>query len=145
MATVPLDPASGIITALNLAAADAGQSTDQFLGRAASFMHGTTRAINAILTGAVARTALLTTEGHRDLLVIREGGRIEPFNFSVPYPEPYVPRALTFEIAERIDATGRPIKPLDERAALAVIARLKEANVAAVAVCFLWSIVNSAH
>src|SRR5207245_2835845 len=74
-----------------------------------------------------------------------EGGRIEPFNFSVPYPEPYVPRALTFEIAERIDATGRPIKPLDERAALAVIARLKEANVAAVAVCFLWSIVNSAH
>ena len=48
----------------------------------------------------MARTALLTTEGHRDLLVIREGGRIEPFNFSVAYPEPYVPRALTFEIAE---------------------------------------------
>jgi len=124
--TIPADPASGIIGALNLAAADVGQSTDRFLGRASTFIHGTTRAINAILTGSVARTALLTTEGHRDMLVIREGGRIEPFNFSVPFPEPYVPRALTFEIPERVDATGRPIKPLDETAVLKVIAQLRE-------------------
>jgi len=143
--TVPNDPVSGIVTALKLAAVDVGQPTDQFLRRASTFIHGTTRAINAILTGSLARTALLTTEGHRDILVIREGGRIEPFNFSVPYPEPYVPRALTFEIAERIDATGRPIKPLDERAALNVIAKLEEKKVAAVAVCLLWSIVNPEH
>jgi N-methylhydantoinase A len=143
--TVPSDPASGIIAALNLAAADAGQSTGRFLGRASAFIHGTTRAINAILTGSVARTALLTTEGHRDLLIIREGGRIEPFNFSVPYPEPYVPRALTFEILERIDATGRVIRPLDETAACKMIARLQESKVSAVAVCLLWSIVNPEH
>ncbi len=143
--TIPSDPASGIIAALNLAAADAGQSTGQFLGRASAFVHGTTRAVNAILTGSVARTALLTTEGHRDLLIIREGGRIEPFNFSVPYPEPYVPRALTFEIPERVDATGRAIKPLDEQAARNVMARLLESKVAAVAVCLLWSIVNPEH
>ena len=143
--TVPSDPASGIIAALNLAAADAGQSTGRFLGRASAFIHGTTRAINAILTGSVARTALLTTEGHRDLLIIREGGRIEPFNFSVPYPEPYVPRALTFEILERIDATGRVVRPLDETAACKMIARLQESKVSAVAVCLLWSIVNPEH
>jgi N-methylhydantoinase A len=143
--TTPADPAAGIIAAVERAAADAGQSTDIFLGRASMFIHGTTRAINAILTGSVARTALLTTEGHRDILVIREGGRIEPFNFSVPYPEPYVPRALTFEISERIDATGRPLRPLDEAAAVAVIERLRQANVAAVAVCLIWSIANPRH
>ena len=65
--TIPADPVAGIIAALDLAATDVGQSTDRFLGRASTFIHGTTRAINAILTGSVARTALLTTEGHRDI------------------------------------------------------------------------------
>ena len=60
----------------------------EFLARGETFIHGTTRAINAILTGHTARTAFLTTEGHPDILVIREGGRIEPFNFTVPYPDP---------------------------------------------------------
>src|SRR4029077_19992447 len=143
--TVPADPVEGIIAALDLAATDVGQSTDRLLGRASTFIHGTTRALNAILTGSVARTALLTTEGHRDILVIREGGRIEPFNFSVPYPEPYVLRALTFEIPERIDAMGRTIKLLDEAAAREVITQLRESQVAAVAVCLLWSIVNPEH
>ena len=87
-----------------------------FLAQGETFIHGTTRAINAILTGSTARTAFLTTAGHPDILVIREGGRIEPFNFTVPYPEPYVPRALTFEIPERIDATGKIVTPLDEAA-----------------------------
>ena len=87
-----------------------GQPLERFLGRGEIFIHGTTRAINAILTGNTARTAFLTTEGHPDILVIREGGRIEPFNFTVPYPEPYVPRALTFEVPERIDANGRVVQ-----------------------------------
>src|SRR5262249_8692847 len=143
--TIPADPVAGIIAALDLAAADADPPPPLFLRRARTFIPSPTRAINAIVTGSVARTALLTTEGHRDILVIREGGRIEPFNFSVPYPEPYVRRALTFEIPERIDATGRAIKPLDEAAAREVISRLREARVEAVAVCLLWSIVNPAH
>src|SRR5437667_207536 len=74
-----------------------------------------------------------------------EGGRMEVFNFTVPYPEPYVPRALTFEVPERIDSTGRVMQPLDETAVLAVIDKLKAAKVEAVAVCLLWSIVNPAH
>ena len=87
-----------------------------FLAPGETFIHGTTRAINAILTGKTARTAFLTTEGHPDILVFREGGRIEPFDFTVPYPEPYVPRALTFEIPERIGADGEVVTPLDEAA-----------------------------
>ncbi|MSP82466.1 MAG: hydantoinase/oxoprolinase family protein [Alphaproteobacteria bacterium] len=143
--TTPRDPADGVLAALDLAARDVGEDRAAFLGRAHTFIHGTTRAINAILTGAVARTALLTTAGHRDVLVIREGGRIEPFNFRVPYPDPYVPRALTFGIPERIDATGRVLRPLDVDAARAAIERLAELAVEAVAVCLLWSIANPAH
>ena len=123
--TTPDDPIEGVLNALTLAAADAGLPRERFLSRGETFVHGTTRAINAILTGNTARTAFLTTEGHPDILVIREGGRIEPFNFTVPYPEPYVPRALTFEIPERIDAAGQIVKPLDEDGVLRVIERLR--------------------
>ncbi|MDR6955061.1 N-methylhydantoinase A [Ancylobacter sp. 3268] len=143
--TTPDDPVRGVLNALTLAAEHFGEDRTDFLARADMFIHGTTRAINAILTGNTARTAFLTTEGHPDVLVIREGGRIEPFNFTVPYPEPYVPRRLTFEIPERIEATGHVRTPLDEAAALEVIEKLKTLKVEAVAVCFLWSIVNAEH
>ena len=143
--TTPDDPAAGVLAAIDLAARDAGQETSAFLARAHTFIHATTRAINAILTGGTARTAFITTAGHRDILVIREGGRIEPFNFTVPYPDPYVPRALTFTVPERIDSAGRVLVPLDEGAARAVVARLAELRIEAVAVCLLWSIANPAH
>jgi N-methylhydantoinase A len=143
--TTPDDPIEGVLNALTLAADDIGLPRDRFLGLGETFVHGTTRAINAILTGSTARTAFLTTEGHPDILVIREGGRIEPFNFTVPYPEPYVPRALTFEVPERIDAGGKIVKPLDEDGVLRVIEQLRAKRVDAVGVCLLWSIVNPVH
>jgi N-methylhydantoinase A len=143
--TTPDDPVRGVLDAVKLAADHQGIERHDLLGRATAFLHGTTRAINAILTGATAKTAFLTTEGHRDVLVIREGGRIEPFNFRVPYPEPYVPRRLTFEIPERINAEGKILKPLDEAAVVAIIDRLKALKIEAVGVCLLWSIVNPAH
>mgnify|MGYP000234571805 CR=1 FL=1 len=71
--TTPDDPVRGVLDALTLAAVDAGVDRATFLGRADTFVHGTTRAINAILTGGTARTAFLTTSGHPDILVIREG------------------------------------------------------------------------
>jgi N-methylhydantoinase A len=143
--TTPDDPVRGVLDALTLAAAHDRQDLGDFLARAHMFIHGTTRAINAILTGNTAKTAFLTTQGHPDVLVIREGGRIEPFNFTVPYPEPYVPRRLTFEVPERIDAAGRVVQPLDEAAVLAVIETLKARKVEAVGVCLLWSVMNDAH
>ena len=79
------------------------------------------------------------------MLVIREGGRIEPFNFRVPYPEPYVPRRLTFEVPERINAAGEILTPLDELAVVKIAERMKAVKIEAVGVCLLWSIVNSEH
>ena len=143
--TTPHDPADGILTAIGLAAADAGRELDDFLGSVELFIHGTTRAINAILTGATARTALLCTRGHPDMLLLREGGRTEPFNWSYGYPDPYIPRSLTYEIAERVGSRGEVVQPLDEAAAVQTLGRLAGDGVESIAVCLLWSIANPVH
>jgi N-methylhydantoinase A len=143
--TVPSDPVQGVLDALAAAATAAGETLSAYLGRGELLVHGTTHAINAIVTGTTARTAFLTTAGHPDTLVFREGGRAEAFDFTTPYPEPYIPKALTFEIPERIMADGSVKTPLDEAATIATLDRLAELKVQAIAVCFLWSIVNPAH
>ncbi|WP_417516571.1 hydantoinase/oxoprolinase family protein [Minwuia sp.] len=143
--TTPDDPIRGVIDSLKVAADHFEVPLRKLLGDGGLFIHGTTRAINAIITGDTAKTAFLTTAGHPDILVLREGGRGDVFDFTVPYPAPYVPRSLTFEINERITTDGTILQELDEAHALEVIAKLKAAEVEAVAVCLLWSIVNPAH
>ena len=144
-ATTPEDPVLGVLNALSLAADDRNLDLSGLMAKGEMLIHGTTYAINAIITGNTAKTAFLTTAGHPDILVLREGGRIEPFNFLVPYPSPYVPRALTFEVPERVDSLGQPVVPLDEEAVLGIIEDLREQKIEAVAVCLLWSIANPAH
>ncbi|MBS1868601.1 MAG: hydantoinase/oxoprolinase family protein [Actinobacteria bacterium] len=143
--TTPDDPVEGVLDVLAVAASGMGMELSELLGRGHRLVHGTTRAINALVTGSTARTGLLTTEGHPDILVFREGGRSEPFDFSIGYPRPLVPRALTVEVPERITAEGKVFRTLDEARLVAGIAELRAANVEAVGVCLLWSIVNPAH
>jgi len=144
-ATTPDDPIMGVLDSLAKAADSFDLPLAELLGRGTLFIHGTTHAINAIITGNTAKTAFLTTEGHRDILVFREGGRMEPFNFTVPFPDPYVPRALSFEVPGRILADGSEMRPFDEAATIEIISSLREQEVEAVAVCLLWSIINPAH
>ena len=144
-ATTPNDPVRGILDVFQVAAEQRGVDRRELLGSASVLIHGTTRGLNAVLTGSTARTAFLTTEGHPDMLLFREGGRTDIFDLSLPYPEPYVPRALTFEVAERIGPNGAVLRPLDEDALLDTIERLAEREVEAVGVCLLWSIVNPIH
>jgi N-methylhydantoinase A len=143
--TTPKDPVKGVIDSLELAAEESKQSLSDYLARGELLVHGTTHAINAIVTGSTARTAFLTTAGHPDTLVIREGGRMEPFNFTVAYPEPYIPRELTFEIPERIAVDGSIKTALDEGATRRVLETLKARGIEAIGVCFLWSVVNPLH
>ncbi len=143
--TTPADPAEGVIDSLSIAAEASRQPLADYLARGALLVHGTTHAINAIVTGSTARTAFLTTAGHPDTLVFREGGRMEPFNFTVPYPEPYVAKQLTFEVHERVMVDGSVRIPLDRNALVATLRRLKQHHIEAVAVCLLWSIVNPEH
>ncbi len=143
--TTPENPIRGILEVLELAARGLGMERAELLAEIKMLIHGTTRATNAVLTGNTARTALLATLGHRDMLLLREGGRSRAFDWSVEYTDAYIPRSLTFEVSERVDAQGRVLRELDEEAAIETIARLRELEIEAVAVCLLWSIVNPAH
>ena len=143
--TVAADPVRGALDALALAADDYGLSLADLLARGEVFVHATTHAINAVLTGNTARTALLVTEGHPDILTLREGGRPDPFDFRIAYPKPYLPRRMVHEIAERIDADGGVHRALDEGATIATLQRLAAEEVEAIAVCLLWSVVNPVH
>jgi N-methylhydantoinase A len=144
-ATTPSDPVNGILNVFEVAAEQRGLDRRELLGGASVLIHGTTRGLNAVLTGSTARTAFLTTQGHPDILLFREGGRTDIFDLSRPYPEPYVPRALTFEVPERVGPDGSVLRPLDEEAVLQTIERLSQLEVEAVGVCLLWSIVNPVH
>jgi N-methylhydantoinase A len=143
--TTPEDPVRGVLDVLDLAARDTSIGREDLLAQAGLFIHATTRAINAILTGHTAKTAFLTTQGHPDVLLFREGGRTDTFNHTQVYPQPYVPRALTYEVPERVGAAAEVVRPLDEAAVKEIIGKLAEQRVEAVAVCLLWSIMNPTH
>jgi N-methylhydantoinase A len=112
--TTPDDPVRGVINVLRVAAEAQGKALDEFLSDGISLLHGTTRALNAVLSHKTARTAFLTTQGHPDVLMFREGGRENVFDFSRDFPAPYVPRALTWEVPERIGAAGEVVTQLNE-------------------------------
>ncbi|MEZ4331036.1 MAG: hydantoinase/oxoprolinase family protein [Myxococcota bacterium] len=143
--TTPAEPFEGIRAALEEAARAEGRAVESLLAETATIVYATTHATNAILEGRTARTAFLTTEGHRDILLYREGGKQEPFNLARPYPDPLVPRSLCFELPERVLADGTIARPLDEAATCAVLERLRALEIEAVGVCLLWSIANPEH
>lgn len=143
--TTPSDPVEGILNAFTYAADQNGLSLAELLAGGSMLMHGTTRGLNAVLTGNVAKTGLIVTEGHPDILVLREGGRRDIFNHHFAYPDPYIPRSLTFEVPERIGAQGEVVAPLDEEATRGVVLEAMSHGVEALAVTLLWSFLNPAH
>ena len=143
--TTPVDPIEGILEAIGRAGADAGLSTVALLEQCSTIIHGTTRATNAILTGAVARTAFVTTVGHPDILRFRMGGRERPFDHDRDFPDPFVPRSRTFELDERIDYAGAVVRPLDAAAVEALAEQLVQIGAEAAGVCLLWSVTNPVH
>ena len=135
----------GFREALANAGEIAGVAYERLLAETEMLIYGTTRSTNSIIEGKVAKTALLTTEGFPDTLLYRHGGKREPLNLAMEFPPPYIPRRLTFEIPERINAEGGVERELDEAAARAIIESLPRKRIEAVAVALLWSIVNPDH
>lgn len=136
---------TGFEASVRRAAESVGWSGDEVLRNADVIVYGTTHATNAVLTGKVARTALLTTSGFADTLLLREGGRRDAFDSRAAYPPPYIPRHLTFEINERISAEGDVLVALDDDEVRGVLRGLADEGIEAIAVSFLWSIINDAH
>lgn len=143
--STPERPFRGMLEALEMATDNLPIGVDDLLRQSDLMVYGTTLATNAILQQRTAKTAFLVTEGFPDILVLREGGKTEPFDFTSPYPEPYIPRHLTFEIPERVDAEGRIVEPLDEEYARGLLGTITNRGVEAIAVCLMWSIANPVH
>ena len=109
------------------------------------FVHGGTTVINAITERKGVKTALVTTAGFRDVLEIARGNRPDLYNLRFVKETAFVPRALRFEVRERVDAKGRVLQPLRSGRPGAVADACRRERVEAIAVLFLHSYVAPAH
>ncbi|WP_316214774.1 MULTISPECIES: hydantoinase/oxoprolinase family protein [unclassified Bradyrhizobium] len=109
------------------------------------FVHGTTLATNAIIERRGAKTALIATQGFRDVLDIGTESRYDQYDLTIDKPKPLVPRSLRFTVPERIDAHGEIRLPLDETAVRALVPQLRGLNVESVAFAFLHAYANPEH
>ena len=121
--------------------AEAGHRPGEF----GLIIHGTTLATNALIERKGAKTALLTTEGFRDVIEIRHENRFEQYDVNIDLPPPLVPRRLRLPVRERIDAQGNVLVPLDDASVRRALETLAEQNIEAVAVGFLHSFTNPDH
>ena len=144
-ASTPQDPSIGVMDGLAQLAGAFGIDLKALLTRTERIVHGTTVATNALLEHKGAKVGLLTTEGHRDVIELREGLKDDRYNLRMPPPVQLVPRALRLGVRERMRADGRVETPLDHASLNAAIADLKAAGVEAVAVCYLHAWRDAQH
>jgi N-methylhydantoinase A/oxoprolinase/acetone carboxylase beta subunit len=142
--TTPEDPSEGTVQGIRDVAGQAGEQPSAL----DQVFHGTTIATNIVIEHSGARVGMITTEGYRDILHIARHKK--PFNFSnyqdLPWQRyPIVRRRDRLTVPERILKDGSVLVPLDEEAARGQVRKLKEAGVESLAVCFLFSFVNSEH
>ena len=143
----------GVLAAVGEAAKRMELPLSELLGETEIFAHGTTVATNILITGNGARTALLTTRGHEDAIVIvrthqKVAGLTESEIIDVARlskADPIVPRSRIYGIDERVDRTGRVVVPFDAERLDSLIETLREEEVEAIAISFLWSFLAPAH
>ncbi len=131
------DPIDGLLHGL------AGAGVD--LANVTLLSHGTTVATNALITRRLPRTAMVCTEGFRDVIEIRRANKEDLWDTYKDVARPYVPRRDRLTVPERIDAAGTVVTALDEAAAREVARVLRKRQVAAVAVCFMNAFANGAN
>lgn len=155
-AKVPSTPpnfADGLLNAVDELGRRRGLQHDQALADVDFISHGTTAALNALVTGNVARVGLLTTKGHRDSIYIMNiEGRYAGLGSDeiqdvqgTRKPPPLIPKRMVKEMTERVDYQGKVVVELDESEALTAIRELLDEGVDAIAVSLLWSFANPEH
>ena len=145
VASTPADQSLGVLEGLCHLAKALSLERSVMLRETERIVHGTTVATNALLERKGARVGLLTTEGHRDIIEMREGLKEDRYDLRQPPPVQLVPRDRRLGIRERIRFDGRVEIPLDHQSLDAAIARLKYETVEAVAICFLHSWRDGRH
>src|SRR4051794_14269212 len=143
--STPADQSIGVMAGLEELARRLDLTRSDMLARTERVVHGTTVATNALLERKGAKLALLTTEGHRDVIEMREGLKGDRYDLRSPPTEPLVPRELRFGVKERVKANGDVAIPLDDASLGHAIAAIRQSGATSVAVCFLHSYLNPAH
>src|SRR5918992_1955056 len=144
-ASTPKDHSDGLMDGLALLASEVGLDLDGLLARTERIVHGTTVATNALLERKGAKVGLLTTEGHRDIIEMREGLKDDRYNLRMPPPIPLVPRALRIGVRERLRFDGTVEIPLSRASLASGVRTLRQAGVDAVAVCYLHAYRDPSH
>lgn len=124
---------------------DLNTNLTNLLKETSIIIYGTTRSTNAIIEEKTAKTAFFTTDGFPDILVLKEGGKFDPHRLDMEYPEPYVPRSLTYEIPGRVNAEGGIVSDLDEIRIRELLEECKANEIEAIGVSLIWSIINPTH
>jgi N-methylhydantoinase A len=143
--STPADQSVGVMAGLEELARRLGVTRAELLAATDRLVHGTTVATNALLERKGAKVALLTTEGHRDVIEMREGLKPDRYDLRSPPPEPLVPRERRFGVRERLKASGEVLTPLDAGSLDEAIAAVKKSGATSVAICFLHSYLNPVH
>ena len=134
-------PEQAILDGIGIVTAEAGiTAADIDIG-----FHGTSLATNALIERRGARTALVTTEGFRDVIEMRTENRFEQYDLNIRLPPPLIPREDRFTVAGRIGAQGQELAPLDEAALEALADRIAAEGFGAVAIGFIHAYANGAH
>lgn len=139
--TTPREPERAIVDGVARLLRESGVQA----GEVGLFIHGTTLATNALIERKGARTALLTTEGFRDVLAMGYEKRFDAYDVDIERPPELVPRDLRFTVAERLAADGSVLRPLDEAGVRAAAEAMRSAGVEAVAVGFLHAWAHPGH
>ncbi len=108
-------------------------------------IHGTTLATNALIERRGAKTALITTQGFRDVIEMRTESRFEQYDLNLELPEPLLPRQMRFTVEERVNAKGDVMIPLERSDVERVVERIAEAGFNSVAVGLIHSYLNPSH
>jgi len=138
--STPADPSQAIAHGLQIISEKAGQPLS-----VCEVVHGTTVGTNALLQRRGARAALITTKGFEDVLVIGRQARPELYNLNAIREAPLIENDLRFGIRERVAASGEILGPLEENELNRLVSRIRQARVESIAICLLFSFVNSEH
>ncbi|MDE0190740.1 MAG: hydantoinase/oxoprolinase family protein [Gammaproteobacteria bacterium] len=139
--TTHAEPADGVMVGVAQVLEQAGTNADAV----GVVLHGTTLATNALIERRGAKTVLVTTEGHRDVLEMAFENRFEQYDLNIDRPQPLVPRRWRLTVPERMNAAGEVLTPLDPAAVTQLVPRLVEEGIESVAVGFLHGYANPAH
>ena len=131
----PSAPEEGVLTGIGTILSQAGIG----IGEVETFVHGTTLATNALIERRGAKTALIATDGFRDVLEIGTESRYDQYELAIIRPAPLVPRPLRLTVRERIDARGKLLLALDEADVQDVAVAIAVAGVESVAIAFMHS------